>query len=78
MSTPETETRDEQTEACHSLNELRFVRRREVRKLTGWSDPTLWRRIRDGLFPRPFKDCGRDAWHYKDVRKALEDAASIV
>ena len=63
------------TEVQTTLDELRFVRRSEVRKLTGWSDPTLWRRIRDGLFPRPFKDCGRDAWHYKDVRTALENAS---
>lgn len=64
------------TRPHHSLDDLRFVRRREVRKLTGWSDPTLWRRIRDGLFPRPFKDCGRDAWYYKDVRAALENASN--
>jgi len=34
-------------------NPLRFVKRVEVRKLTGWSEPTLWRRMRDGQWPPP-------------------------
>jgi len=34
---------------------VRILRRPEVLARTGYSNPTLHRRIRDGLFPRPRK-----------------------
>ena len=75
MSTATTESRDDGNQKPRDpINDLRFVRRREVRELTGWSDATLWRRMRDGLFPRPYKDVGLDVWRYKDVKEALENA----
>ena len=75
MSDSKTESRnDGKQKPRDPINDLRFVRRREVRELTGWSDATLWRRMRDGLFPRPCKDVGLDVWRYKDVWAALESA----
>lgn len=77
MFTPDTESRDDgKQDDLTYANPLRFVKRDEVRKLTGWSDPTLWRRIRDGLFPAPdVEDIGHDKWYYKTVMAALENAS---
>ena len=32
-----------------------FLRTKDVRELTGWSQSTLHRRIADGSFPKPIK-----------------------
>ncbi len=78
MFTPDNESRDggKQEDRTYD-NPLRFVKRAEVRQLTGWSDPTLWRRIRDGAFPPPdVEDAGLDKWYYKTVMAALENAST--
>ena len=54
------------------LDEVRLISARQVRKLTGWSDPTLWRRCHDGSFPPPRKDCGRNVWFANEVYDALK------
>lgn len=57
------------------LDEVRLISTRQVRKLTGWSDPTLWRRCHDGSFPPPRKDCGRNVWFASEVYEALKKLA---
>ncbi len=57
------------------LDDVRLVTARQVRELTGWSDPTLWRRCHDGSFPPPRKDCGRNVWFVSEVYEALKKLA---
>lgn len=53
------------------LESLRRVRKPEVLRLTGWSSPTLHRRIKDGRFPPPLHDGGRAFWRAAVVEEAL-------
>lgn len=39
-----------------------LVGRREIRQMVAISDMSIWRWIRQGLFPRPMKIHGRNYW----------------
>ena len=49
-----------------------FLRMKRVLQLTGWKKSTLYRRIRDGKFPRPVKDIGISSWRNQDVLDYIE------
>ena len=42
-----------------------------VLAVTGWSASNLWKRIRDGRFPRPQRDGNRAWWPTHVVREAI-------
>ena len=49
-----------------------FVRQPVVLKVLGISKSTLWRRIQDGVYPRPVKLSIRtSAWRVKDIRALI-------
>ena len=50
------------------MNNDKYLRRREVEKVTGLSRSTIYRRIDQGTFPRPF-DLGGNAvrWRERDL-----------
>ncbi len=49
-----------------------FVRQPVVLKVLGISKSTLWRRIQDGVYPRPVKLSTRtSAWRVKDIRALI-------
>lgn len=55
-----------------SLPDSAFVRQPVVLGLKGCSRVTLWRQVRDGLFPAPHKLGARMVgWRVADVRAAL-------
>lgn len=55
-----------QTASQHSIQLLRLP---EVLKIYPVSRPTLYRRIKDGKFPRPYKDGVCSLW---DAREVME------
>ncbi len=59
------------TETKRPLEDFRLMTNREVMKLTGWSAPTIYRRVRDGTFPPPRRDKQRAVWYEYEVREAL-------
>ena len=50
----------------------RFLRKPSVLDRTGWSAPTLWRRVKDGSFPQP-RQIGPRAveWLESEVDEAI-------
>lgn len=51
----------------------RLIDVREVLELIPWSPTTLWRKIRDGKFPRPVNTSGpRRLWRARDVKVWIE------
>lgn len=49
-----------------------FVRQRVVLNILGISDATLWRRIKEGAYPRPVKlGPNTSAWRVKDIRALI-------
>ena len=54
-----------------------IVRRHQVLKMTGLSKSTLYRRIKTGAFPEPFRLGGPDSaavgWKETDVMKWLDE-----
>ncbi|MGY8873101.1 MAG: helix-turn-helix transcriptional regulator [Pseudomonadales bacterium] len=60
----------------------RILRRTEVEKLTGLSRSTIYKRMSDGVLPRPIKLGGRAVgWYEKSILNWIqgcsEDAPSI-
>ena len=54
-------------------NEFGLLRLKEVIKYTTLSKSTIYRRMRDNLFPRPVSCNGAiSAWHVKDIKKYIE------
>lgn len=50
-----------------------FVRQPVVLKILGISKSTLWRRIQEGVYPRPVKLSPRtSAWRVKDIRALIK------
>lgn len=47
------------------------VRLNTVTALFGVSGNTVWRRVKAGLIPAPFKDVGATYWKAGDLRRAL-------
>ena len=43
-----------------------------VRALYGISTATVWRRLQQGLIPKPVKDGGSTRWLAGDLKKALD------
>ena len=51
-----------------------MLNRRKVKAVTGWSDTTLYRKVRKGLFPQPYDmGDGTMAWDAAEVDQWLED-----
>jgi predicted DNA-binding transcriptional regulator AlpA len=49
----------------------RRIRKPEVLKLTGYENRTFYRRIADGLFPKPEKDGRMSFWRLSQVQEFL-------
>jgi len=48
----------------------KFYRIAEVTSLVGVSEPTIWRRVKDGSFPAPVRVSKRAvAWRQSDLRE---------
>ena len=60
------------------IRAMRAIRKPEVLQLTGMSSATMWRRIKDDGFPKPFKLGGGRAvaWLEKDISDWLEAQAA--
>jgi prophage regulatory protein len=55
----------------------RFLSRRELRDITGLSDPTLWRLRRAGVLPEPVRlSPGRVAWRADVIEQWIETRES--
>ena len=60
-------------QATMTETEDRFLRRREVERLTGLSCAAIYRRMREGIFPESVKiGRGQVRWKLSDVRKWME------
>ena len=55
---------------------IQLLRTNDVLGITGWSQMTLWRRVKSGAFPRPVRPGGPGsrtvAWLRDDVEGYLE------
>jgi prophage regulatory protein len=50
-----------------------YVRQSTVLKFVPFSDTTLWRKVKKGEFPKPFKlSTNITAWRVEDIRSWLE------
>jgi prophage regulatory protein len=57
----------------HSPTLTRFLSARELRSLTGLSDPTLWRMRQRGELPEPVRlSPGRVAWRADVIERWIE------
>ncbi|WP_347269933.1 helix-turn-helix transcriptional regulator [Rhizorhabdus histidinilytica] len=45
----------------------KFLRRREVEDMTGYSKNSIYRKIRQGTFPAPSKGGASSRWSYREV-----------
>lgn len=56
------------------MKEERFLRHREVTKITGLTKPTIYRFMTQGKFPRPI-NLGEKmaAWLLSDIQKWMEE-----
>ena len=55
------------------LPDAALIRQRALVQVIPFSSPTLWRRCRQGLFPKPVRLPGRiTAWRWGEVRVWLE------
>ena len=53
----------------------RLISRRQLRSFNPWSDTTLWRKTRAGLFPAPVPHLSRDGrrlWRESDIRAWMD------
>lgn len=51
-----------------------FVRLADLRQIIPLSDSTIWRRVKAGTMPAPFKLSERvTAWKAEDIRRWLDD-----
>lgn len=56
-----------------TLPDIALVREKQIAPVLPFSKPTLWRRVKAGLFPAPMKlDGNVTAWRWGDVRAWLE------
>jgi prophage regulatory protein len=50
-----------------------FIRQKTLLPLLGFSAPTLWRKVKDGSFPKPIKLGDRmTAWRWEEVQAWME------
>ena len=60
---------------------MRILRQPEVSELTGLSRTSLWRRTKDGSFPRPFRLGGKRSkavgWKAEEVEEWLESLERV-
>ncbi len=69
------------TPAAHSqdLPSTGFLRQFKVLKLVPFSKSTLWRRVKDGTFPKPLKLSNRvTVWRVEDIRQWIEQQGRTV
>ena len=60
--------------AADESGDLQVLSRREVAGILDISVQTLWRMVRDGRFPRPFRvSPGRVGWRARTVRAWIAD-----
>lgn len=60
-----------------SLPDSAFVRQPVVKALFGFSDSTVWRRVKSGALPAPEKQGPRvTAWNVGKLRRVLQGAAA--
>jgi prophage regulatory protein len=59
--------------AALALTNVGFISREHVKKITGWSDTTLWRNWSEGRFPKPIQvSKGRVGWLPGDIAEWLK------
>lgn len=63
-----------------ALPDAALIRQRQLLPILPFSNVTLWRRVKDGSFPRPHQiDNSRiTCWRVGDVRKWLADQVKAV
>lgn len=53
-----------------------LIRDTDVAKLFGCSKATIWRRVADGILPKPIKICGISRWPTSEILAVVEKAKS--
>ena len=57
-----------------ALPETGFVRQKLLLSFVPFSKSTLWRRVKEGVFPAPIRlSVGITAWRAEDVRRWIDD-----
>lgn len=51
-----------------------LIRDREAARIIGASVSTFWRRVQDGVFPRPIKIGGMSRWRLSDIEAVIAKA----
>ena len=60
-----------------SIPEIGFIRQSTLIPILGFSGTTLWRRVKQGTFPKPIKlSANVTAWRAEDVRAWIEAQGS--
>jgi prophage regulatory protein len=55
-------------------NTAGFIRQKQLLPILGFSAPTLWRKVRDGSFPKPVKlSTNITAWNKADILLWIEE-----
>lgn len=51
-----------------TCNQLQFIRQKQLLPIIGFSAATLWRKVKEGKFPKPVKLSENiTAWQVKDI-----------
>ncbi len=54
-------------------NRIQFIRQKHLLPLLGFSAATLWRKVKEGKFPKPVKLSENiTAWQIKEVEKWIQ------
>ena len=51
------------------VRDLSLLRTKEIQQITGWSQPTIWRQVKYGNFPKPIKIGIRNHWKRTDIER---------
>ena len=66
-----------QQTAAQDPEPRRIMRLQEVRRLTSLSRSTVWREVRKGRFPQPFKLCSTSiAWYSDEIVAWIDNRRS--
>lgn len=66
-----------QSNQFDNLSDSAFIRIRELPAIVGFSVPTIWRKTKEGCFPKPVKVSSNiTAWKVGSVRAWLKDPMS--
>lgn len=57
---------------------IRLVSVRQLSAATGLNPRSIWRRVKSGDLPKPFRFGGRAVWREADIEKVIRDAAGVL